>query len=162
MPTVEPRHSPPEDVAAGAPEFDRRQGGDRRARPTSPLSRFTMFGRRIRGRRRGEAQNVYVDRYTKHEWTLALGILFMSLTDLVLTLQYLDRGGEEANPIMRWALEGGQDSFTTWKIALTLAGAVFLLVHARFRKVRTALQMLFGMYVILLGYHAVLRLSMAG
>ncbi|MCB9899550.1 MAG: hypothetical protein H6825_16205 [Planctomycetes bacterium] len=156
------RHSPPEDVAAGAPVIDRRRGGDRRAQPTAPISRFFLFGRRIRGRRRGERSNLYVDRYTKSEWMLALGILVMSLTDLVLTLQYLDMGGEEANPFMRWALASGQDSFVTWKLALTLAGAVFLLVHARFRGVRFALTGLFAMYVALLGYHAVLRISLAG
>lgn len=160
MPSAEIRRPPPEDVAAGAPAIDRRRG-DRRARPTSVISRFTLVGRRIRGRRRGEKQNTYVDRYTRREWTLALGILVLSLLDLVLTLQYLDLGGEEANPIMRWALDSGRETFAVAKIALTLAGAVFLLLHARFRGVRAALEVLFLLYVVLIGYHAVLRISIA-
>ena len=58
---------------------------------------------------------------------------------------------------MRWALEwGGNAGFATIKMALTVAGALFLLLHARFRRVRFFMMVLFGGYVALMLYHTLL------
>lgn len=136
---------------------NRRAGTDRRRRPTPMFSRYWLRGRRRGGRRGTDGQNVYVDRYTRAEWILVGGIVLMSLADLVLTLAYLWRGGEEANPVMRWALEwGGEVFFAALKMGLTVAGALFLLLHARFRRVRFFTTALFAGYVLLMLYHSFL------
>jgi hypothetical protein len=136
---------------------NKRQGPDRRQRATPMFSRYWLRGRR-RGTRRGsDKTQVYVDRYTRMEWTLVAGIMLMSLADLVFTLAYLQRGGGEANPLMRWALEwGGESFFAFLKMLLTTAGALFLLLHARFRRVRAAMILLFTGYVLLMLYHSFL------
>ena len=135
----------------------RREGPDRRKRPTRLFSRYWLRGRR-RGVRRGtDNQQIYVDRYTRAEWILTGGIVLMSAADLYLTLLYLWRGGEEANPIMRWALEwGGETFFGVLKMGLTSAGALFLLLHARFRRIRFVTTGLFAGYVLLMLYHSYL------
>ena len=150
--------SPPDAGDFFAPDAQtRRLGPDRRVRPTRMFSRYWLRGRR-RGVRRGtDKQYIYVDRYTKAEWTYVIGIVVMSLADLLLTLLYLSRGGEEANPFMRWALEwGGTAGFAAVKMFLTIAGALFLLIHARFRRVRFFMMLLFSGYVALMLYHSFL------
>lgn len=134
---------------------NKRQGPDRRQRPTPIFSRYWLRGRRRGSRRGSDKSATYVDRYTTREWTLVIGIMVMSLADLMLTLAYLHRGGEEANPVMRWALEwGGEYFFAGLKTALTTAGALFLLLHVRFSRVRFWLGVLFAGYVLLMLYHS--------
>ncbi|GJM22059.1 MAG: hypothetical protein DHS20C15_19740 [Planctomycetota bacterium] len=155
--------------ASGAADFfapdatTRRLGPDRRQRPTRMLSRYWLRGRR-RGVRRGtDKQYIYVDRYTKAEWIYVIGIVLMSLADLLLTLNYLANGGEEANPFMRWTIEwGGTLGFAGVKMFLTVAGALFLLIHARFRRVRFFMMVLFGGYVALMLYHSYLLARTGG
>ena len=44
-----------------------------------------------------------IDRYDAHDLLLALSILGLNILDAWYTLDYLDRGGTEANPIAsRW------------------------------------------------------------
>ena len=136
---------------------NRRTGTDRRKRPTPMFSRYWLRGRRRGGRRDRDGKDIYVDRYTRAEWILVGGIVLMSLADLILTLMYLWRGGEEANPVMRWALEwGGEVFFAALKMGLTVSGALFLLLHARFRRVRFFTTVLFAGYVLLMLYHSFL------
>ena len=71
---------------------DRRQG-DRRTRPTPLFSRYWLFGRRRGGRRTDEADNIYIDRYSAAEWFLVIGVLVLSVLDMVFTLVHLDDGG---------------------------------------------------------------------
>ena len=107
---------------------------------TGLVSRYWLFGRRKMGRRDGEVGDIYVDRYTVKEWLLVGGILVLSILDMVFTLIHLDAGGTEANPIMAWTLEwGGQNGFKTVKLVTTLLGLFFLLVHVRFKRVKSLL-----------------------
>jgi hypothetical protein len=136
---------------------ERRDPSDRRRRPTPWLSRHWLAGRRKGGRRAGEGKDVYVDRYRAWEWAAVAALLLLCLADLVLTLDVLDRGGEEVNPVMRWALERGVGTFAVLKLGLTLLGALVLLLRVRFRWMRQALLALVAAYVVLIGYHAVLQ-----
>ena len=138
-----------------SPRPERRQGGDRRARKTPLLSRFLFVGRRRRGRREGEQQNIYVDNYGRDEWTLALLIMGLSTADLILTLIYISLGGGEANPIMAAVLEHGEGAFVGVKFSVTALGALFLLAHSRFRYVKSCLAGLVGAYALLIVYHFV-------
>jgi len=127
---------------------------DRRVQPTRPFSRYMFFGRRRGGRRVSEAVNIYVDRYSKQEWILALGVVILSMIDLVFTLVHLDAGGREANPVMAWFLDwGGVDAFTVAKTLFTLIGVCVLLLHARFQRVRTLFRLAFGLYGLLFFFH---------
>jgi hypothetical protein len=133
---------------------ERRTGIDRRERATGFFSRHWLIGKRKIGRRSGETSNIYVDRYSALDWTLVLGVLTLSLLDMVFTLFHLDAGGTEANPVMAWALEwGGHDGFKAVKIATTVIGLLVLLVHVRFRRVRALLSVAFLVYAGVFAFH---------
>ena len=134
-----------------------RRQTDRRRRPTPWLSRWTLVGRRRGGRREGEKQGLYVDRYGPWEWTAVAALLVLCIADLLLTLDVLRKGGSEANPLMQWALDQGVPVFVGLKLGLTLLGALVLLVRVRFRGIRVALAVLLALYVALIGYHLALQ-----
>ncbi|MFT7461858.1 MAG: hypothetical protein ACI9EF_000192 [Pseudohongiellaceae bacterium] len=124
------------------------------------LSRFWLRGRRRQGRRDDEQEHIYVDRYTFREWGPALALVLLSATDLVLTLLYIEQGGEEANPVMRLAIEAGIPVFVTVKLGLTALGALFLLIHSRFGWIRWVPWTLLSLYAALMGYHVWLRIQL--
>ena len=136
-----------------------RQEEDRRERPTPAMSGYWLLGRRKSGRREEERENVYMDRYTRGELLLVLGVLTLSILDMVLTLQHLAVGGTEANPIMAWALDsGGNALFKIVKIATTVIGLGVLLIHVRFRKVKALLTFAFVLYTAVFIFHMYLVL----
>jgi hypothetical protein len=112
-----------------------------------------LRGRRRGPRREGDESQVYVDRYSSREWLLVLLLVGLSCLDMVLTLIYLDQGGEEANPLMAWALEHGEHVFMTIKIGITVLGALVLLLHVRFRLVRVCLTGIVVAYTGLVLFH---------
>ena len=133
---------------------ERRVGFDRRGDGTRFVSKYWLIGRRKAGRRDDEAQNVYVDRYSTAEWVLVIGILVLSVLDMVFTILHLNAGGTEANPVMAWALEwGGQRAFEMVKLASTFLGLFVLLVHVRFRRVKTLLAFAFAVYASVFVFH---------
>ncbi|MHC4339544.1 MAG: DUF5658 family protein [Planctomycetota bacterium] len=146
-----------------APAARRRTRQDRRVRPTPVLSRYWFVGRRRGGRRAGESDNIYVDRYTGLELFLILGILVLSLLDMVFTLIHLEAGGTEANPLMAWTLAwGGNPAFTSVKLVSTLLGLFVLLIHVRFRRVKTLLGLAFALYAGIFLFHTYLSLVRMG
>lgn len=126
---------------------------DRRARPTPMLSRYTLFGRRRRGRREGETENVYVDRPGPYVITAFFAITALSLLDATCTLYELSRGGTEANPIMRAALELGNHGFVFLKTILTVVGAAFLCLHKNWKLGRVSLWVAICGYTALTAWH---------
>jgi hypothetical protein len=131
-----------------------RAGRDRRHRPTPMISRYWLTGRRRGGRRDGERQGIYVDRYTGLECVLVLWIVVAAGADLALTLLHLARGGEEANPVMAWFLEvGGLPAFTAAKVTMTAGAGLFLLWHIRFRGTQLALWGISALYAGVMVYH---------
>lgn len=143
-----------------------RSMNDRRQRPTPFLSRFWLFGRRRAGRREDETENIYIDRYSAGEWFLVIGVLVLSVADMFYTLVHLDAGGTEANPVMAQMLEwGGYNLFKIVKLFATVAGLFVLLVHVRFRRVKTLLSFAFLLYAGVFIFHLYLhwlRASAAG
>lgn len=135
---------------------DRRRA-DRRARRTPFLTRRWLTGRRRAGRRSGETADAYFDRYGFLEWFLVGGVVLLSLADLIFTLDYLAKGGEEANPIMNAALQRSEGLFIGVKMGVTVLGALFLLIHVRFRRVKGLLSVVFLLYCVLTVYHLHLR-----
>lgn len=132
----------------------RRDGRDRRRDGTRFFSKYWLTGRRKGGRRGAEASNIYVDRYSTVEWVLVVGILVLSVLDMVFTIMHLDAGGTEANPVMAWALAwGGQRAFQMVKLASTFIGLFVLLVHVRFRRVKSLLAFAFAIYASVFVFH---------
>lgn len=90
---------------------------------------------------------------------MVIGIFVLSIADLFLTLHYIDAGGEEANPLMRWTLERSEMTFALVKGGITAIGVVFLIIHSRFHRVRWCIDMLFVLYCMLIVYHMWLRIT---
>lgn len=152
----------PASAGAGAAEpspdhhpgaFVERRAGDRRRRPTGLLSRYTFFGGRRKGDRRGDSANLYVDLY---EPALAASLVTIGLLcalDAVFTLLYIQQGGEEANPLMAEVIEWGPQAFVLVKCGVTNLGLGVLCVHKNFRWVRGVIHGLLAAYVALFAYH---------
>ncbi len=120
------------------------------------FSRYWLRGRRRGPRRKDDrGELIYVDRYTPHEWGMAVSVMALSMCDLLLTLVYLSLGGEERNPIMARLLEHSEATFIWVKTAVSVLGGMFLLVHVRFPRVRRSLAGILVLYVALVIYHLV-------
>ncbi len=126
--------------------------------------RTPIFGylrsRRRTTRRASEGMPIFTDYH--HPWLffLATSIMMMSCFDAILTLQLLDRGAIEINPVMAAVINQGTLTFAVTKMLLTSFGilALVFLARARFmRRFRTGLILtfLFSGYAILLCYEFV-------
>ncbi len=136
------------------PQFDRRQLSDRRQQPTSLWAVLQWQGRRRKGfRRAGEGLNTYVDCVAPRSMVLALIVLIASALDAWLTIEHLQRGGGEANPVMAFVLTYGDVPFIIVKMAITSVGAWLLAIHQGFPLAWKGLHVLAMIYLLLMGYH---------
>lgn len=130
--------------------------------------RTVMYGflrsRRRSKRRTTEADPVFTDWH--HPWLffLATGTMIFSCMDAFFTLQLLDRGAMEINPVMDAAIGHSTTLFAASKIALTGFGILVLvfLSKARFMdRFRTGviLTVFFSFYACLVCYEFVYLLS---
>ena len=137
----------------GAWDGVERRRGDRRARPTRWLSRYTFRGRRRGGRRADDARQPYVDR---HEWSdllLVVGVVVLCAADTALTIEVIRRGAVEANPLMNVLLQQGSGLFGALKLGFTALGMLFLLTHIRLQYVRAATLVVLALYTVLMFWH---------
>ncbi len=139
------------------PYVDRRAESDRRDSPTRIWDTLFARGKRKAGRRDGEDKNIYVDVYGKREIYLVILILVLNILDAFFTLNYIEKGGAEANPIAKGLLDLGNSWFIYAKSFLVGICLSFLLVHKKFAYVDLALGFLCAFYSLLLGYHAFLQ-----
>ena len=91
---------------------------------------------------------------------MATGIMVMSSLDAFLTLQLLERGAYEANPVMAAIMGHSTTGFAASKMFLTGFGTLALVFLARamfFNRVRTGvfLTCFFSAYAILICYEFV-------
>jgi hypothetical protein len=135
-------------------EMDRRNFSWRTVR-----SGFLRSRRRDK-RRDAEAEPLFTDWH--HPWLffLATGIMLMSAMDAFMTLQLLDRGAIEINPIMAAVIGKSTLTFAVTKMLLTgfCVLALVYLAKARFlNRIRTSLVLtiFFGLYSILICYEFV-------
>jgi len=148
---------------------DRRGRVDRRVRPL-PL----WHPRRLRGRRLGprrddrETPPYLVDRVGWPVFLASAALTVLTLVDGALTVLLLDRGFEEANPLLRWLLRrGGPAAFFAAKYALTAAFLPVALVMNRYRLFGTRLRVghlvpaAVALYLALIGYQLALWNSAA-
>lgn len=123
-----------------------------------------LRSRRRSTRRAAEADAVFTDWH--HPWLffLAIGTMIFSCLDAFFTLQLLDRGAMEINPLMDAAIGHSTMFFAASKVALTGFGILVLvfLSKARFMdRFRTGaiLTVFFSFYACLVCYEFVYLLS---
>ena len=90
---------------------------------------------------------------------MVLAILVLNILDALFTLDYISKGGSEANPLADSLLQRGDAYFIYAKCLLVAVCLVFLLLHKTFRFVSWALCFLVGFYGILLVYHIYLQVA---
>ena len=120
---------------------------------------FTL-SRRHGHRRDEDAEILFLDWH--HPWLffLAVGTMILSCLDAFMTLQLLDRGMYEANPVMRAIMGHGTTAFAVSKMLLTGTSILILvfLAKARFmNRMRTGLLLtiFFSFYACLVCYEFV-------
>jgi len=168
-----PAHEPPFDVVAdegssveqaGEDSDGVYRGPDRRTQPTKLFSKFTFFGGRrySGGRRLGENSEVFIDRYPLWTWVMLTSFVILNLLDAHFTLIYLQRGGEEANPVAVQLLYAGMGSFIGVKaLGVGLGTAVFCMLN-NFRNARIGVAIALTFYQLLLCYHISLYFGWTG
>ena len=140
---------------------DHRTQGDRRRRPTPPLSRYLIVGgRRVKRRRIDDPPAYYVDRLGAGVWLVLLLIFLFQVLDANLTLYHLQRGGIELNPLMGHLISTGERTFFVVKLGIAALGLLFLGIHKNFPMVRSGLAAIFLIFLGVVGWHCVLALNL--
>ena len=130
--------------------------------------RTVFFGflrsRRRDTRRDDEAEPIYTDWH--HPWLffLAVGTMLLSSLDAFMTLQLLQRGAIEINPVMAAAIGHSAFAFASIKVALTGFGILVLVFLSRARfmnRIRTGIMLtvFFSFYACLTCYEFVLLIG---
>jgi len=137
-----------------------RSGNDRRLFSWRTVFFGFLRSRRRDTRRAGEAEPTFTDWH--HPWLffLAVGIMLMSSMDAFFTLQLLDMGAIEINPVMATVIGQSALSFAVSKMLLTgfgILALVFLSKSRFFNRVRTGLILtfFFSVYAVLICYEFV-------
>jgi len=137
-----------------------RTESDRRDLTWRTLIYGYLRSRRRSSRRTSEGEALFSDYH--HPWLffLATGIMMLSCFDAFLTLQLLDRGAIEINPVMAVVIGHGTVTFAVTKMLLTSIGILALVFLARatfMRRIRTGLILtfIFSCYAILVCYEFV-------
>ena len=126
---------------------------------------FGFLRSRRRGqRRRSDETPLFVDWH--HPWLffLATSTMLLSTLDAFFTLQLIEHGAYEANPLMAAAMERGTGVFAASKMLLTGLGIlmhVYLSRSRLFDRVRTGLflTVFFSFYASLVCYEFVLLMQ---
>ena len=133
------------------------RGLDRRRAPTPRFSRYTLWGGRRKGPRRGEErEGMFVDLYGRRLFLLVLWIAMMNVGDSFFTLVHLQAGGVELNPVARLLLTTGRWNFVFTKSLLISLALIVLVIHKNFHLARVGLWTAAGTYTCLVGYHLLL------
>ena len=146
--------------------FEQRWQTDRRRQCFKSLLHFMRKGKRIQARRQVEAeQGYYIDRYEKWVSLNVIAITLLSVLDSFLTLNILERGGIEVNPIMSVLLAINIHAFLIGKFFITAVCLLFALVHINFRVLRIfpmkyMLACISVFYVLLIRYELFLLANM--
>jgi hypothetical protein len=136
---------------------ERRVSTDRRDEPTRLWDSMFGFHRRQKGRRTGEADNIYVDSYTRQDLLLTIGVLVLNILDAFFTLRWLGMGGGEGNPLMDMLIRANDMLFLLQKCVVVGLWLVILIVHKNFRIARYGLWGAFILYTGILFYHFALQ-----
>jgi hypothetical protein len=114
-------------------KISERRGNERRERTLHGLWTGNVRKRRRGGRRDGDAHPAGIDWHDAHWLGAAVLVVLLSIADALLTLTLMKHGAQEVNPLMAPLVMGDGRSFAFWKLGLTIAGVVTLVVLARTR-----------------------------
>ncbi len=143
--------------------------GEKRAIDRRSFSWRTVFfgfarSRRLNLRRMDDSEVLFLDWH--HPWLffLAVGTMIMSCVDAFMTLQLLQHGMIEANPVMAAILDQGTTAFAVSKITMTAISILILVFLAKTRflnRVRAGLflTVIFSCYACLMCYQFVSLLN---
>ncbi|MCP5131581.1 MAG: hypothetical protein H6985_18610 [Pseudomonadales bacterium] len=152
-------------MRAGEAICERRASTDRRTFSWRTVVYGFLYSKRRALRRPEDAGSLFIDWH--HPWLffLALGIMILSCVDAFMTLQLIERGMVEVNPVMAKALGGGAATFAISKILMTGISILMLVYLARtylLRVIRTGflLTVFFNIYCCLVCYQFVSLLPM--
>ena len=142
-------------------DSERRNGHDRRRHSWRTVTYCGLHGRGRRRQARRQGHNYYLDWYDPALVFTGLAVLLMSSMDALLTLTLLSKGAYEANYFMAQLLEVSTEVFVWSKVAITVAGVMFLLMHANFQVLgitsgKRMLQFMVPVYGLLIVYELVL------
>lgn len=144
---------------------EKRDATDRRQFTWRTVLYGFLKSRRHEFRRTDESNVIFIDRH--HPWLffLAVGTMLLSSVDAFLTLQLIDLGMIEANPVMAGAMGISTASFATIKMLLTGFGILTLvfLAKARFMdriRIGILLTVMFSGYSCLICYEIVSLLKL--
>jgi hypothetical protein len=147
-------------MESGRAIAEQRTGIDRRQFSWRTVALGFVLSRRHALRRESDEEVIFLDWH--HPWLffLATGTMLLSCADAFLTLQLIELGMIEANPVMSAIMAHGTSVFTSTKLAMTAVGILMLvfLAKARFlNRVRTGqfLTMFFSFYACLVCYELV-------
>ena len=152
---------------AGSPAtvwpLERREPEDRRSHSWRTFLYGNFRPRRRDSRRAADEHRLLFDWHEPRILYLALGVLLLSCTDALFTLNLINIGATEANAFMASMLEGGVDQFVATKIWITSLSVVLLVAVARRRlfgpvNVRHLLQFSCALYLLVIGYEIYLFL----
>jgi hypothetical protein len=140
-------------------EKDRRNGRDRRQKPTKPFTRYMLFGRRRTIRRGADRKtNVYVDLYGHSILLFLLLIVLLSIFDAYFTIFHVEQGAQEINPFMNFLIGHGSITFFAIKYILTALGIVLLCIYQSLPITRTIIVCVFFFYLTVFANHIFLIL----
>jgi len=136
---------------------EKRRLRDRRAKPTLPISHYSIIGRRIKSRRIVDDKNYYVDKYEFRYLILIISILILCVLDVYFTLKLLQLGAVELNPIMSILIKKNPFLSLVVKYIITAGCLFFLLIHKNFKifgrlKARSLIYLVLSLYFILMLY----------
>lgn len=110
--------------------YKTRSRPDRRRKPTSPFSKYAFIGHRRRFRRDDDAERLqFVDRYSLNSVLVIFTGLLLCIADAFFTLQLVNKGAREINPLMEFCLSYGAGPFLAIKYILTGGSLILLLVN---------------------------------
>ncbi len=111
---------------------EQRSGSDRRNFNWRTVVYGFVLSRRREHRRVADNDVLFIDWH--HPWLFFLSVstMLLSVADAFLTLQLVERGMVEANPVMQIAMDKGTDVFVGTKLALTATGIFTLVFLAKF------------------------------
>ena len=143
------------DIRFGEKHLKRRRIPDRRSRPTPPLSRYSLKGRRKNVRRdEDKRRHIYVDQYSLRFFILLLAILLLGIADAFLTLYHVHaNNAEELNPIMNYFLGISPKIFFNVKYVLTALCLTVLCLHKNLPIVKYLLGLVLVIYFLIVLNH---------
>ncbi len=143
----------------------KRDETDRRAFSWRTVFYGFMLSRRRKHRRDVDDEVLFMDWH--HPWLffLATGTMLLSCADAFLTLQLINLGMIEVNPVMKAIMDQGTLLFTSTKLAMTGVGILILVFLAKTKflnRYRTGafLTVLFSSYACLVCYELVNLLNL--